>query len=140
MGIVNTLKKFNLNAIFKPINDVIVNGKKISGSAQIRRKNYLLQHGTLMYNTNLEILSQTLKPLKEKLASHGIASIKQRVTTISLELGRKVSKDEVINKMLEGFKEALDDDFEMGTYTDWEREHVCEIVKKYKNPEWTFKR
>ena len=140
LGIVYALEEFDLEAKFLPVNDVVVRNKKISGSAQIRRSKAFLQHGTLMYNTNLEVLARTLKVPKEKLESHGIKSILERVTTISIELGRKVSKEETLNSLVAGFKRALGIDLYKSNLTPKERELAEKLRVKYSSREWNFKR
>jgi lipoate-protein ligase A len=77
-GIVEALDILGLRAEFKPVNDVLVNGKKISGSAQTRRGGVILQHGTLMYNTNIETLSEILNVSDEKLSDKFVQSVKKR--------------------------------------------------------------
>jgi len=139
-GLVYAIGKFGLKAQFVPINDVVVNGKKISGSAQSRKKTALLQHGTLMYNTDLVTLASTLKASKEKLMSHGVKSILERVTTLSRELGRTVTKEETIEAMVEGFSKALNVELEKGELTEKEVELAKKLVEKYKSKEWIFKR
>ncbi|WFO76360.1 lipoate--protein ligase family protein [Desulfurococcaceae archaeon MEX13E-LK6-19] len=140
-GIVYAIKEFGLDAVFKPVNDVIVNNKKISGSAQARKKNALLQHGTLMYNTDLDILAKCLKAPKKKLESHGVKSIRERVTTLSIELGRRVTKNEVINAMIKGFKKALGiNELKLSTYTPQEIELATRLKEKYMSKEWIYKR
>lgn len=139
-GIINAIGEFGLKAEFVPINDVVINGRKVSGSAQSRRKSALLQHGTLMYRTDLNILASTLKAPKEKLRDHKATSIFERVTTISNELGRVVGKDEVINALIKGFSKALNADFVRGWYTDEEVELANKLVSKYKSDEWIFQR
>jgi len=139
-GLVYAIEKFGLKAQFVPINDVVVNGKKISGSAQSQKKVALLQHGTLMYNTGLITLASTLEAPKEKLASHGVKSILERVTTLSRELGRTVSKEETIEALIEGFSKALNAEFEREELTEKEVKLADELVEKYKSKEWIFKR
>ncbi len=139
-GIVYAINKFGLDAQFVPINDVVVGGKKISGSAQSRKKRALLQHGTLMYNTDLMTLASSLKAPKEKLLSHGARSILERVTTLSRELGRRVTKDETIKAMIEGFSEALNVDFEESKLTDEELALASTLIEKYKSMKWIYKR
>lgn len=139
-GVVNAIRELGLEATFVPVNDVIINGKKVSGSAQSRRRNALLQHGTLMYNTNLITLSNALKAPKEKLLSHKAVSIFDRVTTVSRELGRVVSREEVINALIRGFSKALNIDLELGGYTREELELANELVKKYRGREWIYQR
>ena len=47
-GIIGGLGRLGIAAEFRPINDVVVNGRKISGSAQTRRQGILTQHGTVL--------------------------------------------------------------------------------------------
>ncbi len=139
-GIIEALRLFGLQAEFVPVNDVLVNGKKISGSAQARRPGAVLQHGTLMYNTDLEALAKALLVPKEKLTSHGVRKISERVTTISRSLGREVSKDEVIKCMRRGFEKAFDVTLEEGGLNEEEIKLTKELEKKYRCKEWNFRR
>lgn len=138
-GLVIALKKFGLPAEFHPINDVLVYGKKISGSAQTRRRGVVLQHGTLMYNTDIATLAVTLKVVPEKLKDKGVKKLEERVTTISKALGRQVSRDEVVQAMIEGFEEALNVKFFRGELTSEELELAEKLVKeKYSTDKWNF--
>jgi len=139
-GVIYAIKEFGLNADFIPINDVVIRGRKVSGSAQSRKKNTLLQHGTLMYNTDLITLSKSLRAPKEKLLEHKVTSILERVTTISRELGRTVSRDEVIRALIKGFSKALNTDFYQGHYTREELELASKLTEKYRSVEWIFQR
>ena len=139
-ALVYALKFLGLNASFKPINDIIVNGKKISGSAQIRRRNVLLQHGTLLVSTNLEIMSKALRPPRIKLKAHGVLDISQWVTTISIELKRKVELDEVIGCLVRGFQKALNVEFTEDTVQKKEIELAKKLETKYRSREWNFLR
>jgi lipoate-protein ligase A len=65
--IIDSLAKIGISAQFKPINDIIVNGKKISGNAQTRRKGILLQHGTILYKVDVEKMFSLLKVSDEKI-------------------------------------------------------------------------
>ncbi len=139
-GLVEALKELGLEAEFVPINDVVVGGKKISGSAQLRRGDAVLQHGTLLYATDLETLARVLKAPKEKLAEKGVRSIYERVTTVSKELGREVSRDEVVEAMVKGFSRALGVELEPGSLTEEEVELARRLEAKYRSREWNFRR
>ena len=139
-GLVKSLEYLGLKASYMPINDVVVNGKKISGSAQIRRGKSLLQHGTLMYNTDLEILGKVLTAPRAKLENHRVKSITERVTTVSKELGVNVKKKEVLNAMINGFEEALNIKLVKGKLLEEEKRLASELAKKYESGEWTYKR
>ncbi len=139
-GIIRALESFGLEAEFSPVNDVLVEGKKISGSAQARVQDAVLQHGTLMYDTNLENLSRALIVPKEKLISHGVTRIEGRVTTISRLLGRKVTREETIKALKEGFERALNIELEEGELSDEELNLAKRLEKKYRSREWNFRR
>ena len=57
--------------------------RKISGGAQAVRGEYILHHGTLLFDTNLSVLERVLTPDPEKLSSKGIKSIRSRVCNVS---------------------------------------------------------
>jgi len=139
-GIVEAVRMFGLNAEFKPINDVIIHGKKVSGGAQARRGSALLQHGTLMYATNLDTLAKLLTPPREKLQAHGITDIRQRVTTLSLELQRPVDLDEVVDAVVNGFRKALGAELYEDSYTEAELRLAEELEPKYRSHEWIYRR
>jgi lipoate-protein ligase A len=63
-------------------NDMDVEGKKISGNAQYLKEGRVMHHGTILYDSNLEILSQALNAGKEKIESKAIKSVRSRVTNI----------------------------------------------------------
>ncbi len=140
-GLVKALDILGLRAQFVPVNDVVVNGKKISGSAQVRRAGALLQHGTLMYATDLDTLASLLRAPREKLESHGVSSIRERVTTVSIELGRGISREEVQEAMLRGFEEALGAEFQRGEPTDRELAEAERLAReRYGREAWNLGR
>jgi len=139
-ALVKAIEKLGLKAEFKPVNDVIVNGKKVSGSAQARKSKALMQHGTLMYDTDLQVLARVLRVPREKLKAHGVASIFERVTTLSRELGRKVRREEVVDALVKSFEKELDIRLVRSNYLREERKLAEELVKKYRSREWLYKR
>ena len=81
-GVVRGLRELGVEAVFAPVNDITVAGKKISGSAQARRKSALLQHGTIMYATDTALLKELLTVSRIKLRGKGVPSVDKRVTTL----------------------------------------------------------
>ena len=138
-GIVQALRRLGLEAEFKPINDVVIGGKKVSGSAQTRRRGAVLQHGTLLYDTDIDTLASVLLVPREKLEDKRITSIKERVTTVSRALGRKVSDREVVNALVEGFSEALNARFVESGLTERELRLAEKLVgERYSRDEWNY--
>ena len=139
-GIVRALEILGVNASFQPINDVVVGGRKISGSAQARRRGALLQHGTLMYDTDIETMEKLLRPPREKMESKGVSSLRERVVTVSEVLGRKTTLEEVVEAMIKGFSQALGLSVEEGTLSEREERLAEELTEKYRSKEWNFMR
>lgn len=63
-------------------NDMTIDGKKFSGNSQYMKKGRVMHHGTIMYDTDMSILSNALKVSKDKIESKGIKSIRSRVTNV----------------------------------------------------------
>ena len=81
-----------------------------------------------------------MKAPKEKLASHRVSRIRDRVTTLSIELGYKVSKREVVNALITGFSRALNIELYRDQYSEEEEELASKLVKKYSSREWIYSR
>ncbi|MGC8983051.1 MAG: lipoate--protein ligase family protein [Desulfurococcaceae archaeon] len=138
-GLVHALRKMGVQAEFAPINDVLVMGRKISGSAQTRRAGFLLQHGTLMYATDLDTLEKALVAPTIKLQSKGVKSVRERVVTLAMVLGR-VELDELVKNLVDGFSAALNATVYYDELSEKELKAAEELVEKYKSREWIFKR
>lgn len=79
---VQALRTLGVPATLSGRNDILVEGKKVSGYAKRVWKDRLMVHGTLMFNVDLEVLTQALCPPATKLKSKGIASVRGRVTNL----------------------------------------------------------
>ena len=108
--IAKTLKTFGLEAEYSGRNDLLLNGKKFSGNAQVVGKSKILHHGTLMFSSDLSIIEKCLNPAPEKLQAHGVGSVKSRVTTIAEHLSKKIDvaafKNELAKRICEEYDQA----------------------------------
>ena len=135
--LVDGLSSLGLNASFHPINDILVDGRKISGNAQTRRNGILLQHGTVLYDLDVEKMFTVLRVTQEKISDKLIQSVKQRVTRI-LDF-KQLSMDEVKNALVDSF--TRDKSFEFGEYSKKELRQANKLVKqRYSNNEWNAMR
>ncbi|KYC46367.1 MAG: Lipoate-protein ligase A subunit 1 [Candidatus Methanofastidiosum methylothiophilum] len=132
-GIINGLKYLGISVEFKPLNDLMLNSKKLSGSAQTRRFGVILQHGTLMYNTNIELMERVLRISDKKI------EIKKRVTTLSRE-GYNIEKNELIKSLKRGFEEIHGYSHEEDVSKEEMRIARNLSEEKYKSEEWNYKR
>ncbi len=139
-GIVEALKTLGLDADFAGINDVVVGGKKISGSAQTRKKWGVLQHGTLLYDLKPEVMFSLLKIPNEKMRDKMIKNIYERVTSLR-HLGIKASRKDVEDAFVLGFSEVLDEEMEPSEPTEEEIALAKKLMEeKYGSKEWNFRR
>lgn len=80
--IVNALRKLGLDAEASGRNDILVNGHKVSGTAQRLAGKRILHHGTLLFDTNLDMAAQSLRADPEKYQSKSTKSIRSRICNI----------------------------------------------------------
>ena len=66
-AIINGLSNLGIESTYVPINDILANGKKISGNAQTRKIHTLLQHGTILMDVDIEKMFSVLNVPNEKL-------------------------------------------------------------------------
>lgn len=104
--IIQTLASLGVTAKLNGRNDITIDDKKFSGNAQYMRNGRVMHHGTIMFNSNLEILTNALKADPAKVQSKGIKSIRSRVTNvhdhlaadITLEQFRSILLNNIISK------------------------------------------
>ncbi len=139
-GIIDALSILGIKADFKPINDIVVNGKKISGNAQIRRYGAVLHHGTLLVDFDAKQMFGVLKISKEKLSDKMIEQAEERVTTIRRLLGRPIGFPEVRDALEKGYRKALNADLVKGDLTPYEQQLVKEFRARYASRKWIYRR
>lgn len=135
--IIDSLTMLGIQSEFKPINDIMVNGKKISGNAQTRRDGVLLQHGTVLVDLDVKKMFSLLKVGKEKISDKMIQAVEERVARIK-DFGN-FEMQAVYDALVQGFTAAKD--WEYGKLTDEEMKRANELAKeKYSTREWNFQR
>lgn len=140
-GIIRGLRILGVPAEFKPINDIVVGGKKISGNAQTRSMNVVHQHGTILRDVNPSLMFTVLKVPSEKIRDKMIKSVKERVTSIKNYLRREVSFEDLKNALVRGFEETFNIKLVLGEITDFEERTAIKLkMEKYSTKEWNFKR
>lgn len=82
-AIVEMLQGLGLNASDNSRNDVMVDGKKVSGNAFYHLPGISIVHGTMLYDTNMENMVQAITPSAAKLDSKGVKSVKSHITTLN---------------------------------------------------------
>ena len=132
--VIEYLNSLGVKAEFTGRNDVSIDGKKISGTAQTVYKNRVMFHGTLLYKTDFDVLSSVLSPDKLKIESKGIKSVRKRVTNIS-EYLPNVS----FNEFRKGIADFLKKDKRVRTFNSEEITQIEKLKReKYLTYDWNF--
>jgi len=139
--IIYGLKTMGLNAEFKPINDIVVKNKKISGNAQTRKEGIVLQHGTILIDVDVEKMFSVLKVPNEKIKDKLIKDAKERVTSINKELGKNTGIKKLEKSIAKGFEKIFKIKFYLGDLTKEEMKLTRKLYKtKYSTKEWNYLR
>ena len=82
-GLTECLRSLGLRAERSGRNDILVDDRKVSGNAFHQLPDRSIVHGTLLYSTDLEALTEAIRPPVEKLERHGVQSVRQRVMNVA---------------------------------------------------------
>ena len=135
--VIEYLNSIGVKAEFSGRNDITVDGKKISGNAQTVVGGRIMHHGTLLFNTDMSVLSSALKPNKLKMESKGIKSVRARVGNIYDFLPHKTSAEEFLKGLSDYFKRSCTE----YVFTKEDIADINELVKnKYSRYEWNVGR
>jgi len=125
-GVIEGLKMLGIDA-YNRKGDIMIDGKKVSGSAQHRLYDVILHHGTLMVDVNLDMLRCTL----------GVSDPERRLINLHDVLPNKVPLNKIKRAINVGFEKRFNVKPKRGTLTSRERriaKRLCEI--KYSKRDW----
>jgi len=112
--------------------EITVKGKKLIGSAQVRRQGVVLQHGALPLTGDIARICDVLTARPDQ------TRVRARATTVEAVLGRLVSFDEVAQALAHGFASALNLELVPGDLLPQERAWADELRRaRYASDEWT---
>lgn len=136
--VVNALANLGVNAELSGRNDILAEGRKVSGNAQYATKGRMFSHGTLMFKTDIDAVANALKVKKDKIESKGIKSVRSRVGNISDFIKEPMTVEQFrmeILKSIFGGEENIQY-YEL-TEEDWEK--INQISKeRYQTWEWNY--
>ena len=138
--ILQAVEDLGIHAEVTGRNDLTIEGAKFSGHAYYSSHGRCYHHGTLMMDVNFDDLSNYLQVSKAKLKSHGVQSVRSRVTNLST-YRPDINKDMLCHSLIKSFvnvyggtpdsRPALNPDTDPA---------LAELVKKYSSEEWRYGR
>lgn len=118
--------------------EITLNGKKIIGSAQARKKDGVLQHGAIPLFGDITRITQVLHYYNVEEQQKSRILLQNHATTIEEQTGQKTTWKRVAQALLCGFENALGIEIKMGYLSETERLRAKQLFEeKYSNPEWT---
>ncbi len=137
--VIDMLNELGVKAEFTGRNDITIEGKKISGNAQSYYRNSVLHHGTILFDADLEMVTNVLNVKLDKIESKGIKSIRSRVTNILPYLEKEMTLDEFKDKLLKHILKTDNITSYIYTLTDSDKEKINQLMKnKYLTWEWNY--
>lgn len=130
------LRKLDIEAVFNGRNDLLVNGKKISGNAFFEEEDIFCHHGTLMIDVDTKKLGKYLTPSNLKLKTNAINSVKSRVVNIN-----RINPGVDVKALIKAFEDEYDNsgvEEEYYHYDFCKNKDIMKIVEKYNSWEWTY--
>lgn len=136
--VITALQKLGVNAELSGRNDILAEGRKISGNAQFSTKGRMFSHGTLLFDSEIEHVVSALRVKQDKIESKGIKSIRSRVANISEFLSDSMDIQQFRSHLLKNiFSEFNDIPEYVLTEEDWSKIH--ELSKeRYQNWDWNY--
>ncbi len=133
--IADTLCSLGANATVDGRNDILIDGKKISGNAQYVKQGRVMHHGTILFDSDMSVLGQALRPDPAKAQAKGVKSVRSRVTNVRPCLAQDMSLPE--------FRKALStalmgEGFIQYELTDADIASIKILQERYQSREWNF--
>jgi lipoate---protein ligase len=135
--VIAALKQMGVNAELSGRNDILAEGRKISGNAQFSTKGRMFTHGTLLFNSEMEHIVSALRVKKDKIESKGIKSVRSRVANISEFLSEKMTIEEFRSALLKFIFQEKEVTEYVLTNEDWEKIHQLS-KERYQNWDWNY--
>ncbi|MCE0454997.1 MULTISPECIES: biotin/lipoate A/B protein ligase family protein [Staphylococcus] len=120
--------------------ELVVEGRKIAGSAQTRQKGVILQHGSLLQDVNVDELFDMFIFKNDRLKDKMKKAFVDKAVAINDIADRHISIEEMEKAFEEGFKKGLNIEFKPLTLSDDQIKEVKELEEKYRSDEWLYKK
>lgn len=120
--------------------EITIQGKKLIGSAQARKKEGVLQHGTLPLHGDLTRITRVLSFENEEARKQAGERLLEKAVTVAMISDDPISWEKATQSLTAGFEKALNIEFKEGELTPSELNRAEELmVETYQNPSWTYR-
>lgn len=136
--VVETHQELGINAVFRPVNDIQVNGRKIGGTGAATIGNATVVVGSFMFDFDVEKMSQAIRVPSEKFRDKLHKTLSEYITTIKKELAVVPSREDVKTLFLKQVSHCLNVQIneDSPTANEWRAIEAQEL--ELADPEWTY--
>lgn len=134
--ILKAIQKLGIQAQKSGRNDLLIEGRKFSGHAYYKQKEYCYHHGTIMVDVNKNALSSYLNVSKEKLKAKGVDSVRSRVCNLK-EYNKNITIESLKKTLVEAFEEVYQNKSTIKTLCEEEQNEIYKLKEKYASWQWT---
>ncbi len=139
--VILALSQIGIKAHLKGKNDLVVDGKKIAGlGIHVNHQGAIQFHTSLLVNLNVEKMLRVLNiPLQKIADKRHLRKVEQRITTVSRELNRVISIDEMRKRIKDCYRQLFDVNYDTIHITTQERIKINKLADdRYNNEDWIF--
>ncbi|MBU0437719.1 octanoyltransferase [Staphylococcus succinus] len=120
--------------------ELVVEGRKIAGSAQVRQKGVILQHGSLLQDVDVDDLFDMFKFKNDRLKDKMKQAFVEKAVAINDISNRHITIEDMEMAFEEGFRKGLNIDFKPLELTQQQQNEIKELTEKYKADEWNYRK
>ncbi|WP_371362519.1 Octanoyltransferase LipM [Sporomusa rhizae] len=132
------LKAMGLDAAYRPVNDIEINGRKISGTGGTELADSFVFQCSVLVDFDVDEMLRVLRFPLEKLSDKAVKSMRERVTSLKEQLGY-VPEDRVLKQaILTGLQKTLACEFSPGELTAQETKLFADYLPYFESPEWIY--
>ena len=120
--------------------ELVVDGRKLVGSAQVRKEGMLLQHGSILLHFDSELLFRLLKFPNEEVRQRLLTGFKDKACALDEVWTRPIEREELEQAICSGFRDIMGVELICSQLTEQENVLMKEVILKYDSEGWTKKR
>ena len=134
--LVETYRQFGIAAEHRPLNDIVVGGRKIGGTGMASIGQAMVVAGSLMFDFDTESMARSLKVSSEKMRDKVFQSLDEYMTPMTRERGSPPPRHTALRAPGETLGKALGVDIEAGEMSAAEQRMVTALNSRFESPEW----
>jgi lipoate-protein ligase A len=138
--LVETYRALGVNASFRPVNDIHVDGRKIGGTGAASIGQAEVMAGSLMFDFNFELMARVLKVASEKMRDKVYQGLNEYMTTLTRQLGQTPDRSAVARLYVDQCAAALGREIVPGDLTERELAEARELDARFSSDDWLFQK